>query len=284
VEKYPPHDPLSLMKLNPEQIQTLIDVLNAQSQIKKIENPEEYKQKREAVEAFLNSTIGEDKNGKKKIFYTGGIKKEIYTANKENAALTQAAELHMKAAQERPHKKKTDNPVLAATTTPHEEIARNVVKYLEAKITWHKEGVKTLEAAESRTLKNKVARLLDSQKGGLSNEPSKTFGGASPWKTLKDFPQVAETCAAHQDALKTAPKVPFIDAETYRKQNTELTEHLQKIAADIQENLLNPLEDALPDPTPCKDSKTPLKTAPTPSPSKLQKAKGHAVTHEIPME
>lgn len=272
------------MKLTPELSQTLIDVLLAQCLLKPIENPEEYKQKREAVDTFLNSTTGVDKNGKPKKIYTGGVKKEIYTANKENSALIQAAESHLKAGQERASRKKEDAPTPTTKTPPLEEIAKNVVRYLEAKIKWHTEGIRTLETTEARTLKNKVARLLDPTKGGLSNEPSKAFGGDSPWRTLKDFPQIAETCAAHQTALKTPPKVPFLDAETYKQQNPTLTEHLQKIAADIQENLLSPLEDTIQDATPPQDATPRLESAPTPSAPKPRETKKKAATYEIPME
>lgn len=272
------------MKLTPELSQTLIDVLNAQSLVKPIDNPEEYKQKRNAVEDLLNSTTGVDKTGKPKRIYTGGIKKEVYLANKENTPLIQAAESHLQAAQARSAKKKEEAPRPSAKEPALEEVAKNVVKYLDAKIKWHTEGIKTLEATEARTLKNKVARLLDPAKGGLSNEPSKTFAGVSPWKALKDFPLIAETCAAHQAALKTPPKVPFLDAETYKQQNADLTQHLQKIAADIQENLINPLEEVLPDPTPSNDPATSLQSAPNPTPSKTREIKKKAPTLEIPME
>jgi len=235
------------MKLSPELTQDLIEILNAQSKIKKIEDTKEYELKLKRILHLMNTKTGIDKTatGKKKglerTYCTGGIQKEVYTANKTNKTLIQAAEAHLAAAEIKREKakKSTKNSNPAPSL---KEIAAKVVKYLDAKTLFHLEGSESIEKVEYRTLRNQVGRLLDLKTGGLSNsdDPSKSLGGVSAWKALKDFPGVEASCLAHQKALKNPPKVPY----TPKEENLSL----QQIAADIQETLQDSLEITLPDP------------------------------------
>jgi hypothetical protein len=221
------------MKLTPEHAQTLTEILNAQANIKEL--PEaEYKEKRKLVEQYLNSRTGTGKDGQPRVYYTGGIKKEVYQDNKDNLELKTAAENHLKVAQNRKPQTSRSKPSFS-----HEEAANNVVKYLEAKTLWHKEGIKQLETTEARNLKNKISRWLDTKKGGLSNSPSPSFDGKSPWQALQNFPKVKEACKAHQEALKNPPKVPYIKEDNQSPQinPNQFNADTQEFAEAIMRNI-----------------------------------------------
>jgi hypothetical protein len=185
------------MKLSPTQTQTLVEVLNAQTGKTPINEKEVYKAKVAEVIDFLETKKVVGKDGNEKVVYTGGIKKEVYRENKENTELVEAAKNHLDAAKKRSGPK-PPTPAQEAPETDIKTLAEDVVRYLKAKTEYLKTGNKPLSAEEEPILRNKVGRLLDKVKGGLSNEPMKKFGGKSPWQVMKNEPGVKDACLDHQ--------------------------------------------------------------------------------------
>ena len=256
------------MKLSQELADNLIQVLNAQSKISELSDPNEYKIKRDAVREFMNTKVGTDAHGNTKVFYLGGIKPDVFSSNKDNEALRAAAESHLAAAKSRinKNKEKIDSKPAADLTT----VAADVIRYLKAKTLYHLEGTKTLDPAEARALKNKLSPLINTKKGGLSNEPAHSLNGKVPWKSLKDFEGIKEACEAHQAALKIPAKIPFVPPTAPQNHtNPPLSiQDMQEltIAANAEEILRDALQDAI-----------------IPSPSKNLK-KRNSLAGEMPME
>jgi hypothetical protein len=191
------------MKLSKNQITTLVDVLNAQSGVKPIEDKESYNEKLSQVAEFLNT-----KGGKT----IGGITAEIYKDNKEVKELVVAAKAHLDKAKEREEKAKTKptKEVKASkqktekspkVASPQEEKARAkaIVGFINA-VT----GVKKLDAAEYSNAYNRSKKYLDFKKGGLlATAPE---GKKSPWERFKDFPGVKDAAKAHREYVKNKSK------------------------------------------------------------------------------
>lgn len=193
------------MKLEPAKAAVLVEILNAQSGVKPLEDKEAYKAKLAEVADLLNT-----KDGKA----VGGIKKEVYDANKDNAELVAAAKAHLDKAKERAAKaasKETAAPKEPKLRSPEEEeaSAKAIVAYMnavtgKARITKEEDGKQVDDPEGFRTVANKSRKYIDHKKGGLLNEAPE--GKKTPYERFKDFPGVVEACKAHRVHVKNKAK------------------------------------------------------------------------------
>lgn len=190
------------MKLTDAQAKTLVEVLNAQSGVARMEDKEAYKAKLAEVGQFLN--VGEDNKP------SGGIKKEVFAENKDNKELVAAAKAHVDKAKTRAEKavaKAEKAPAKPKMRTPEEEkeTAVAIVAYMQA-VTGQKRVTKTVDGKEVddpegfRHVANKSRKYIDHKKGGLLNTAPE--GKTSPWERFKGFPGVKEAAKAHQGHIK----------------------------------------------------------------------------------
>jgi len=186
------------MKLSAKQTATLIEVLNAQSGVSKIEDKDVYKAKLAEVADLL-----ETKDGK----ISGGITAEVYKDNKDNADLAAAAKAHLAKAKERAEKAASkDQPEAKAPKAPklatpeeEKERAEAIVAFINA-VT----NVKKLDPKDYSHAYNRSKKYLDFEGGGLLN--SAPEGKTSPWDRFKDFPGVKDACKAHRTYVKNKAK------------------------------------------------------------------------------
>lgn len=188
------------MKLTSKQSNTLIAVLNAQSEVAPIDDKEKYNEMKAEVASFLQVKDGRA---------TGGITAEVYKDNRDNAELVEAAKTHLEKAKQRAEKaqtksatKETNASKDAKGPTAEEEVARAVaiVAFINA-VT----NVKKLPQDEYSKAYNKAKKYLDFEKGGLVNEPAE--GKKTPYERFKDFPGVLEAAKAHRVYVKDKSKV-----------------------------------------------------------------------------
>lgn len=169
-------------KLTPEKAVTLIEVLNAQSGKARMADKEVYKAKL----AEVADLVDKDK---------GGITADVYSANKDNAELVEAAKAHKVANKARAQavKDKADKPTpeKGAQRTPEQEenSAKAIVAFMNAKA-----GVAKIEKTQEY-MKVEVAsrNYVDREKGGLK---------AAAYDRFKGFPGVKEASKAHREYFK----------------------------------------------------------------------------------
>lgn len=200
------------MKLTDNQAKTLVEVLNAQSGVARIENKEEYQTKLVEVGPFLNV----DAKNKP----TGGIKKEVYADNKDNKELIEADKAHAEKGKARAEKaagKAEKAPAKSKLRTPEEEkeTATCIVAYMQA-VTGQKLITKTVEGKEEKDpegfhhVANKSRKYIDHKNGGLLNTAPK--GKTTPQDRFKGFPGVKEACKAHQAHIQAKAKAKAQEA------------------------------------------------------------------------
>lgn len=190
------------MKLTDTQAKTLVEVLNAQNGVARME-AEPYKAKLAEVGQFMN--VGEDKKP------SGGITKEVYAANKENKELVEAAKLHVEKA-----KARADKAVAKATAepkskqrTPEQEIetAQAILAYFNAvtgkeRISKEVDGKSVNDPEGFRHVANKSRKYVDHKAGGLLNTAAEGKTAPLARFTGKDSVVPAEL----REALVTAAK------------------------------------------------------------------------------
>jgi hypothetical protein len=195
-----------VMKLEAAKLATLVEVLNAQSGVKPIEDKEAYKAKLAEVSDLLAS-----KDGK----FTGGVTKEVYADNKDSAELVEASRAHLNKGKERAAKaaekaaapkkeakaKAPKAPKASKEATPEQEAARGkaIVDFVNA-VT----GVKKLSKEEYNAAYNRAKKYLDFEKGGILNTAPE--GKKTPWERFKGFEGVEEAGKAHRAYVKAKAK------------------------------------------------------------------------------
>lgn len=175
------------MKISEENANVLIDVLNAQSGVRKIDDQEVYNTKVAQVRQFLITRNGA---------YTGGIKAEIYETNQNNRDLVAAAKAHKKKAKDKKIKAqkrvasthKVNSEATQLDPDLKKEKASLIVRYLKA-ITSSNPKDKISDPTEFRIIANKSLTYIDHTKGGLKQKFYDEF---------KMYPKVKETCKAHK--------------------------------------------------------------------------------------
>ena len=178
----------------------LVDVLNAQSGAKRIDDTAVYNAKLKKVGDFLN--VAEDGTP------NGGVKQEVLDANPANKELAKASADHLEKGEARIAKKAAKEVAKEAKkekpAPTDKEYAAAIVRFVKA-IT----KVERIPEEEYATVSGLAMNFLDHKKGGIKNTAAK--GKKTPWERFKGEPGVKEAGEAHIAHIKTKKKAKELE-------------------------------------------------------------------------